>query len=135
MNEADRKAEAQRWLRYAEEDLAGAKTLAGDEAAVPRQSCWLAQQSAEKAIKSLLIFLGIDFPRSHDLDLLRNLVPPQRPLKTEPADLAELSEWAVEARYPGEWPDPTPQDAAQALATAGQVLRLVRDDLSTGGAT
>ena len=42
---------------------------------VPRHVCWLAQQAAEKAIKAVLVFLQIDFPRSHDLDALRNLAP------------------------------------------------------------
>jgi len=74
LSEVDHTAEAQRWLRYAREDLAAARALGERAGGAPRQSCRLAQQAAEKAIKAALVFLRIDFPRSHDLDLLRNLV-------------------------------------------------------------
>ena len=67
--------ETARWLRYAEEDLITAETLLAQAHIPPRQACWFAQQAAEKALKAVLIFLQIDFPRTHDLNLLRNLVP------------------------------------------------------------
>ena len=54
---------------------AGAETLLEQRVVVPRHICWLAQQSAEKALKAILVFLALDFPRRHDLDALRNLVP------------------------------------------------------------
>ena len=95
MDATDRFAEATRWLRYAEEDLIAAETLLGQPHVVPRHACWLAQQAAEKALKAVLVFLQIDFPRSHDLDALRNLVPDGRQLKVDHPDLASLTEWAV----------------------------------------
>ena len=82
---------------------------------MPRHICWLSQQSAGKAIKAILVFLAIEFPRRHDLDALRNLVPNDWQVKTEHADLAMLTEWAVEARYPGDWPDATAADARAAV--------------------
>lgn len=125
--------EARRWLRYATEDLAGARALAESGGAAPRQSCWLAQQAAEKALKGLLVYYRVDFPRTHDLDVLRNLLPADCRPKGEPADLAELTEWAVEARYPGDWPEATPADAARAIATAEIVVHAVREDLARLG--
>ena len=65
--------ETDRWLRYAEEDLITAETLLAQAHIPPRQACWHAQQAAEKALKAVLIFLQIDFPRTHDLNVLRNL--------------------------------------------------------------
>ena len=62
MQATDRFIDTARWLRYAEEDLITAETLLGHPHVPPRQSCWLAQQSAEKALKAVLIFLQIDFP-------------------------------------------------------------------------
>jgi hypothetical protein len=73
MNETEHLAETQRWLRYPREDLEGAETLRERRVVVPRHICWLAQQSVEKALKAILVFLAIDFPRRHDLDALRNL--------------------------------------------------------------
>ena len=65
--------ETARWLRYAGEDLITAETLLAQARIPPRQACWHAQQAAEKALKAVLIFLQIDFPRTHDLNVLRNL--------------------------------------------------------------
>jgi HEPN domain-containing protein len=75
MSEAERLRETRRWLRYARQDLVAAEAMLGRSDMWPRRVCWLAQQAAEKAIKAVLVFLQIDFPRSHDLDALRNLVP------------------------------------------------------------
>ncbi len=56
-------APGSRWWRYATEDLDTAQRLAGEDT-FPRWVCVMAQQAAEKAIKTLLIQQGIDFPRS-----------------------------------------------------------------------
>jgi HEPN domain-containing protein len=66
----------------------------------------------------VLVFLEIGFPRCHDLDALRNLIPVSWQLKEEHPDLADRTEWAVEARYPGDWPDATEEDARSAVRTA-----------------
>ena len=39
------KKEAERWLRYAQEDLAAAKQLLEHQEVVPRHAAWLAQQA------------------------------------------------------------------------------------------
>ena len=52
---SDQSSEAQRWLAFAEEDLAYGKLgMAG----FPRAAAWSFQQAAEKAFKSLLISKG-----------------------------------------------------------------------------
>lgn len=51
----------------------------------------------------------------------RNLVPNDWQVKTKHADLAALTEWAVEARYPGDWPDATEADARAAVEQARAV--------------
>ena len=82
MNEPESRKEAQLWLRYAKEDLAAAEGLI-EHILTPRHVCFLSQQSAEKAIRAVLVFSQIDFPRTHDL----------------------------EARYPGDWPEATIEEA------------------------
>ena len=49
MQATDRLADTARWLRHAEEDLTTAETLLAQLHIPPRQSCWFAQQAAEKA--------------------------------------------------------------------------------------
>lgn len=58
MSEAERLAEAERWLRYAREDLQAAEVLA-ERGVAPRQACFHAQQAAEKAIKAIFVFLKL----------------------------------------------------------------------------
>lgn len=117
--------EISRWVRFAREDLEGAEALLADADFIPRHACWLAQQAAEKALKAALVSETVSFPFRHDLDALRNLLPDGWSVKTEHPDLAELTEWAVEARYPGDWPDPTVQDAQRATAKARAVYESV----------
>jgi len=65
--------ETGRWLRYAREDMDAAVALRDNS--TPRHSCMLAQQSAEKAIKSIYAFLNVTIPKTHDLDMLANQLP------------------------------------------------------------
>ncbi|MBM3500021.1 MAG: HEPN domain-containing protein [Armatimonadetes bacterium] len=116
MSGSDAREEAARWLRYAAEDLAAAEVAVREAAFAPRRACWLAQQAAEKAIKAALVFLQVDFPWVHDPDALRRLPPEDWRTRRDDADLAELSEWAVEARYsPSSAPDPSTDDARKAV--------------------
>ena len=49
--------EARRWLRYARQDLAGARS-----SAEYRHVVFFAQQAAEKALKAILVYLGQPVP-------------------------------------------------------------------------
>lgn len=130
MNEPENIVEAKRWLRFAAEDLRGAESLMLQPDALPRHACWLAQQAAEKAIKAVLVFQQIEFPKTHDLDALRNRVPEGWRLNLKAPDLAGLTEWSVEARYPGDWPEATTADAREAVGQARSILESVREDLA-----
>ncbi len=134
MNDPDKSSQVLIWFRYAREDLSAAEATHRERLATPRHVCWLAQQAAEKAIKAALIHLQTDFPRTHDLDLLRNLLPDDWGVREAASDLAALSEWAVEARYPGNWPEATAEDADNALREASEVLDAVATDLEKRGA-
>ena len=133
MQATDRLADTTRWLRYAEEDWVTAEILLRQPDVPPRQACWHAQQSAEKALKAVLIFLEIDFPRTHDLNILRNLVPERWQLKAAHPDLASLTEWAVDARYPGEMPEATNVDASEAVEQARTIWTSVSTALAEHG--
>ena len=122
--------EAARWLRYAKEDYAAAVML---ESARPRHTCLLAQQSAEKAIKAGLALLDERIPKSHDLDMLKGLLPVTWRTRNQFADLSALSFWAVESRYPGDMPEATQDDAVAALALARDVLAVVEQDMRGHG--
>lgn len=133
MQTADRLEDTARWLRYAEEDLITAETLLGQSHVPPRQSCWFAQQSAEKALKAALIFLQIDFRRTHNLNVLRDLLPDSWQLKTSLPNLQNLNKWAVEARYPEKMREVTKAAATEAVEQAQSVWTSVSTALAEHG--
>jgi HEPN domain-containing protein len=73
----------------------------------------------------VLVLEQVDFPRRHDLDALRKLLPEGWQIAPELADLARLTEWSVEARYPGDWSDASKSDAQQAVEQARAVCESV----------
>ncbi len=133
MSEPEHLVEARRWLRYAAEDLIVAERLLTDAGPAPRQACYLSQQGAEKALKAALISLRIEFPKTHDLDRLQTLFPADWLVTSDHPDLARLSAWVIEARYPGDWAEPTLEDAQAAVAQAHAVQDTVRLDLERHG--
>ncbi|MCX7046685.1 MAG: HEPN domain-containing protein [Candidatus Sumerlaeota bacterium] len=133
MNAALINQETERWRRYARQDLIEAEAMLTRPDYVPRHACLLAQQASEKALKCALVFLQIRFPKSHDLDALRDLLPAVWRVVAECPNLSKLSQWAVEARYPGFWPEATIADAQQSVAQARLVFEAVHFDLAKRG--
>jgi len=116
-------------MNYAETDLHAAYALLESGEFFPRQICFLAQQCGEKAIKAVLIYAEVKFPKHHDLDRLRDLIPDGWKIKEEFPELAELTIWAVEARYPGDTPDVVEQEAQETLRLAKSVFDAVSAEL------
>lgn len=122
--------EAHLWLRYAQEDLQTAHVLLSNEACVPRHAAWLAQQAGEKALKASLIAHGIPFPRTHDLDLLVERLPLGSKIRTIPVDFSALTEYAVDARYPGDLADVTAYESRMAVEFAAVIVATVQEELT-----
>ncbi len=133
MQTADRLEDTARWLRYAAEDLTTAETLLAQVHVPPRQACWHAQQAAEKALKAVLIFSQIDFRRTHNLNVLRDLLPESWQLKTALPNLKDLNRWAVEARYPEKMREATDKDASEAVEQARSIWTSVSTALAEHG--
>ena len=122
-------SEAKRWISYSETDLRAAHALLDSEEFFPRQICFFAQQCAEKAIKAILVFEEVSFRKNHDLDRLRDLIPEGWKVKAQFPDLAELTIWSVESRYPGNTPDITENEARGTLKLAESVFDAVSTEL------
>jgi HEPN domain-containing protein len=124
---------ARRWLEFALADLQLAELAPSSTGVAPQIRCYHAQQCAEKAIKASLIPLQIRSPFRHDLDELRDLIPSGWDVVTAHPDLAALTQWAVEARYPGNWPNPTDADARDAARQARVVWETILHDFERHG--
>lgn len=67
-------------------------------------ACFHAQQCVEKYFKAYLQKANIFFSKTHDLNVLLDLVLPKLPLwEVYRKDLKMVSNYAVEVRYPGEF--------------------------------
>ena len=111
---------AELW-RYAIEDLVVARQLLAADEVVPRAVCWHAQQAAEKALKSVLAGRAVAFPRTHNLLALYALLGDEC-VNVDLRGLAELTAWAVQSRYPGEWCVPEVADATRAILAAETIF-------------
>jgi HEPN domain-containing protein len=118
--------EVARWTEKAEQDFLAAEELvrSGDER-LTGIVCFHAQQCAEKYLKALLVYQGVAFPKTHDLRLLLDLVPPGVSLGLPREQVVPLNRYVIEGRYPGDWEPITVAEARSALEMAQSVRQAV----------
>lgn len=118
------------WLAKADNDLkTAAHTLTLGKDTPTGTVRFHAQQCVEKHIKALLIFRGIPFPKTHEISVLRALLPPKIRPKLDRKLQERLTHYAAELRYPGAGPDAPLTEARQAVAIARRVRKEVRTHL------
>lgn len=89
-----------------------------------------AQQAVEKYLKAYLVWEQIEFPKTHDIAALLNLVGHGRKdLAQALADAIDLTPYGVEYRYPGDYPQVEWDDVQKAVNIAENVRRQIRDSL------
>lgn len=83
------------------------------------------QQTVEKLLKALLVSYKIDFPKSHDLIQLLDLLKEKDPLLTTiKKELNIVNPFAIDFRYPGE--DIEPKEAQKVLKTTKRLVIILR---------
>lgn len=91
---------ARRFLVLAEQDRKVFEKLADDPDMPDAAVGFFAQQTAEKALKAVLVRHGVEFRRTHDLAELLDALADATGLAPPLADvLDELNPYAVEFRY------------------------------------
>lgn len=121
------------WLQYARDDVAAAETLYSVEPPLTRAICLHAQQATEKGLKAALIFLQIDFPRTHNLKRLARLLTKDWKLPVTDDDLDWLTTWATASRYPDAVGDATRADARRAVEQSQALLEAITGGLRHEG--
>ncbi|MGH7341885.1 MAG: HEPN domain-containing protein [Candidatus Rokuibacteriota bacterium] len=117
------------WVTKADNDvLTAAHTIKLGEDCPTDTACYRAQQCVEKFLKAILVLAGVGFPKSHDLERLSALVPPDARPRLSAEEQVTLTEYATEARYPG-WDDIPLVEARRAVALARRVRKEVRRGL------
>ncbi|HCR38764.1 MAG TPA: DNA-binding protein [Synergistaceae bacterium] len=118
------------WLEKAEQDLKAAEALASGETFLYFPACFHAQQAVEKFLKALLTDLQVEFPKTHSIEYLIQLLKPHFPaLPPVLLDAMDLSHFAVETRYPGDLPEPGREETLEAIQIAIKVKERVLEIL------
>jgi HEPN domain-containing protein len=119
------------WFRLALGDLRAARALVVDTSVPLRLAAALAQQAAEKALKSAIALAGSDPPRTHDLIGLWAQASSNGLLHADPIDLAALSDGLRSGRYPDpEEPSLSRPEADELIVTAQLVIDAVQAHLA-----
>ena len=91
--------------------------------------CYHAQQAVEKFLKAYLIWFDIEFPKTH---VLENLIELLREMDSNVENWKEsaamLSAYAVEIRYPG-FDVPTKNDTQKAVTFADHVYKYLKEKI------
>ena len=124
------------WIAKAEEDLGAAEILSLHKTSYLSAVGFHCQQAAEKFLKALLTLNQIEFPKTHDLGALLDLVSPvETSLAESLNDILLLNPYGVEIRYPGDMPNIELDDAQKAIKIAQRVrdavLKLLPPDTLT----
>jgi HEPN domain-containing protein len=116
------------WLAYAESDLKLAKLGEENEDILEEQICFHAQQAVEKGLKAVLLFCKMDFPLTHDIEELLDILSEAKILLPQDIiDAGILTPYAIETRYPGYWGEISEQDVDEAINLAEKVLRWTKE--------
>lgn len=122
------------WVEKAENDLRNATYMLTLEEDCPYDTiCFHAQQCVEKYLKALLVWLQIEFPKTHDLPELLSRIPTELGLHSQLPQISLLNRYAVEARYPGYWEPITREEAKESIAIAQTIRSIVRGHLIAEG--
>jgi predicted nucleotidyltransferase/HEPN domain-containing protein len=118
------------WLRKADNHLLAATHTLHLGADCPTESvCFHAQQCIENHLNALLVLRGTPFPKTHDIAVLRALLPPRLRPKLARKDQKRLTDYATVRRYPSPEPDILLSEARGAVVLAHRIRHEVRGHL------
>ena len=119
------------WVEKAEHDLTNAvHTLTIPDRECPFDTvCLHAQQCVEKYVKALLVHLRVDFPKTHDIARLTQLLPEDTQPPLETREQERLTDFAFEGRYLAEGEALTRDAAEKTVAPAKRGREAARGKL------
>jgi HEPN domain-containing protein len=124
------------WLAKADQDIAACETLLAANPPFLYPSCFHAQQAAEKYIKAFLTWHQIEFPKTHDIEQLLYLAETaDQHTISNLKNAVELTPYGVDLRYPGDVPEPSLEEARNAVQLAKDVRDAIVNALPCGKKT
>ena len=92
--------------------------------------CYQAQQAVEKAFKGLLIYFGVEPEYTHNIGILINELEKYTKIDDFIKESMELTNYAVQTRYPGAYNDVTKKEYKRALKIAKNCLHWVNTKIN-----
>ena len=119
-------AEHNVWLDIAKIDLKSAKKLIKDDDESMSVAIYLAHQSAEKALKAILVFHHSKVPKIHDLEeLFDECFKLDQFVSVFKKQIVFLNQYEVNTRYPDDYFELTREEVTKGIQIAEQVLKVV----------
>ncbi len=118
------------WFEKADQDLGTAKLIAMHIPKYIDTVCFHCQQAAEKYLKAYLIYLDIEYPKTHQLGKLLDLISEKENVLDEAYERAEyLEAYAVEIRYPFARYTPTEIDTNTSIQYAEYFRNMISENM------
>ncbi len=121
--------DAKRWLEFAAKDLRAAEVLA--EAGELDSAAYHVQQSIEKALKSVIIFLDLKLSpkrfRTHDIGYLISVLKPHVSIPKWSPQARAIARYAFEVRYPDDYVPISKEEYKEAYEIAKRVLEWAKE--------
>jgi HEPN domain-containing protein len=121
----------EQWLAKAEVDYRTAQRLMRDQEPIREAIAFHCQQAAEKYLKAFLVRHQVEFPKTHNLEQLLDLMAPIAPeLAASLEETEVLSPYGVDIRYPGDFPELLPGQENTVFELASRTREAVMTQLS-----
>ena len=91
--------------------------------------CNQSQQSAEKALKGLLIYYGVEPEFTHNIDVLINELKKFTEIPEKIKMAVKLTKYAVFTKYPGEYDEITKEEYEKSIKIANDCLEWVEEKI------
>jgi len=125
-HDAELVAATRAWLQRAEEDLQLGEVALRSKKSLANGATFHAQQAVEKAMKGFLTWHASVFGKTHLLaEIGRACCGIDPTLEAVVRRAVPLTEYAWKSRYPGDWSEPTREEAVQAVKLAQSVLSAI----------
>jgi HEPN domain-containing protein len=120
------------WIAKADVDYHTAERLLLAPEPIRESIAFHCQQAAEKYLKAFLVLHGVEFPKTHSIGRLLDLVSPIAPELAAALEEAEfLTPFGVEIRYPGDLPELLPGQEQTAFNLARRTRQRITEQLET----
>jgi HEPN domain-containing protein len=114
----------EQWLKKANNDELAAKILIKHRPLILDTACFHCQQAIEKYFKAYLVYSNFNFPKTHELSVLKKACVSFDNAFAE-IDIKDLDDFAVQVRYPDASIDPSLETSKEYIKIVNQTRRLV----------